>query len=176
MGLPALRHDAHTAVARPHLRVVGSDRKTSTAKRRRVSHAAAYQAFVFFAVAVAAVALLGVGRVWLSVQATQASIDSTKLRQEIKSERYRGDLLEVQQSALASPSRILAIATGTLGMAPATSVTYLRLGSTKTAQAALAPPASPQARGVGLMERAMDIAAGEAQVLLVGDVGLASAR
>jgi cell division protein FtsL len=176
MGLPALRHDAHAAVVRPHLRVVGSDRKTSTAKRRRVSHAAAYQAFVFFAVAVAVVALLGVGRVWLSVQATQASIDSTKLRQDIKSERYRGDLLEVQQSALASPSRILAIATGTLGMAPATSVTYLRLGGTTTAQAAPAPSASPQTREVGLVERAMDIAAGEAQVLLVGDVGLTSSR
>ncbi len=63
---------------------------------------------------------MGVGRVWLSVQATQASIDSTKLRQEIKSERYKGDLLEVQQSALATPSRILAIASGTMGMAPAT--------------------------------------------------------
>jgi cell division protein FtsL len=161
-------------VARPYLRVVRPKPATSKAKRRRVSHAAAYQAFVFFAVAVAAIAVLGVGRVWLSVQATQASIDSTKLRQEIKSERYRGDLLEVQQSALATPSRILAIATGNLGMAPATSVTYLRL--TSEAPLAGSVVASSEEHGEGIVERAMHAVAGEAQVLLVGDVGLTSSR
>jgi cell division protein FtsL len=176
MGLPALRHDSHAVSDRPHLRLVRPKRNSSSAKRRGVSHAAAYQAFVFFAVAVAVIALLGVGRVWLSVQATQASIDSTKLRQEIKNERYKGDLLEVQQSALATPSRILSIATGTLGMAPATSVTYLRLADGATAQAAPTPSEAKTSQGVGLMERAMDIAAGEAQVLLVGDVGLSSSR
>jgi cell division protein FtsL len=163
-------------VARPHLRVVRPQRKASSSKRRRVSHAAAYQTFVFFAVAVAVIALLGLGRVWLSVQATQASIDSSKLRQEIKSERYLGDLLEVQQSALATPSRILAIATGTLGMAPATSVTYLRFTGSETAQTVPVVEGSDGARGGSFMERAMDIAAGEAQVLLVGDVGLSSSR
>lgn len=177
MGLPARRHESHTAAIRPHLRVVrpATTKKPAASKRRRVSHAAAYQTFVFFAVSVLAVATLGVGRVWLSVQATQASIDSTKLRQEIKNERYRGDLLEVQQSALATPSRILAIASGTLDMAPATSVTYLRLTGDRIAQA---PPTSGTTNepSVGMLERAMDIAAGEAQVLLVGDVGLSTAR
>ena len=173
MGLPALRHESLTAAIRPHLRVVTPKAKKAAAKRRRVSHAAAYQAFVFFAVAVGAIAALGVGRVWLSVQATQASIDSTKLRQEIKSERYRGDLLEVQQSALATPSRILAIASGNLGMAPATSVTYLRLTSAPVP----APAAETAAQhGETIVERAMHAAAGEAQVLLVGDVGLTSSR
>ena len=132
--------------------------------------------FVFFAVAIGVIATLGVGRVWLSVQATQASIDSTKLRQEIKNERYRGDLLEVQQSALATPSRILTIASGTLGMAPAPPAIYLRLTAEQTAQAAPLAGGSTAKRGVGIVERAMDIAAGEAQVLLVGDVGLASSR
>jgi cell division protein FtsL len=176
MGLPALRHESHTAIARPHLRVVTPAKKTSASKRRRVSHGAAYQGFVFFAVAVAAIALLGVGRVWLSVQATQASIDSTNLRQQIKNERYRGDLLEVQQSALATPSRILAIASGSLGMAPATSVTYLRLKGDEVTPAVSTGTGPAARRGVGILERAMDIAAGEAQVLLVGDVGLASSR
>lgn len=176
MGLAAVRHRSHAVSSRPHLRVVSPARKKGVAKRRRVSHAAAYQAFVFFAVAVIAVATLGVGRVWLSVQATQASIDSTKLRQEIKNERYRGDLLEVQQSALATPSRILAIASGTLGMAPATSVTYLRLKDKDSAQAVPVAVAPAPGRGIGIVERAMDIAAGEAQVLLVGDVGLTSSR
>jgi cell division protein FtsL len=176
MGLPALRHDSRTASARPHLRLVRPKGKSASVKRRGVSHAAAYQAFVFFAVAVAVIALLGVGRVWLSVQATQASIDSTKLRQEIKNERYKGDLLEVQQSALATPSRILSIATGTLGMAPATSVTYLHLANNATAQAVPTAGGAKASHSVGLVERAMDIAAGEAQVLLVGDVGLSSSR
>ena len=176
MGLPALRHDSHTAAVRPHLRVVKPQRKKATSKRSRMSHAAAYQAFVFFAVAVAAIAILGMGRVWLSVQATQASIDSAKLRQEIKSERYRGDLLEVQQSALATPSRILSIATDSLGMAPATSVTYLRLKADATAQAPQPAAAAGSNKVGGMLEKAMDIAAGEAQVLLVGDVGLTSSR
>jgi len=176
VAVAARKHESHAAASRPHLRVVRPQtRKSPASKRRRVSHAAAYQAFVFFAVSVAAIASLGIGRVWLSVQATQASIDSTRLRQEIKNERYRGDLLEVQQSALATPSRILAIANGTLGMAPATSVTYLRLNGDRVAQAEPAggPTNEPE---VGMLERAMDIAAGEAQVLLVGDVGLSTSR
>jgi cell division protein FtsL len=174
MGLPALRQDTHAAAVSPRLRIVRPARKPQVSKRRRVSHAAAHQAFVFFAVAVAVIAVLGVGRVWLSVQATQASIDSSNLRQEIKSERYKGDLLEVQQSSLATPSRILAIATGTLGMAPATSVTYLRLISSESAPAPPIVGGGVEKRGASMMERAMDIAAGEAQVLLVGDVGLSS--
>lgn len=174
MGLPALRHESSTAAPRPALRVVRPKQKARPSSRRRVSHAAAYQAFVFFAVAVAVIAILGVGRVWLSVQATQASIDSTRLRQEIKSERYKGDLLEVQQSALATPSRILAIASGTMGMAPATSVTYLRLVSEAPAPVASATVADKGDESI--VERAMHAAAGEAQVLLVGDVGLTSSR
>jgi cell division protein FtsL len=176
LGLPAVRHESRIAAARPHLRVVRPVRKGAAATRRRVSHAAAYQVFVFFAVAVAVIAILGVGRVWLSVQATQASIDSTRLRQEIKSERYQGDMLEVQQSALATPSRILAIAGDTLGMAPATSVTYLRLAADEAAQTPSIASGSAPIVEAGIVERAMDIAAGEAQVLLVGDVGLASSR
>lgn len=176
MGVPQVRHESHTAIARPHLRVVRPARKVSQSKRQRVSHAAAYQFFIFFAVAVGVIATLGVGRVWLSVQATQASIDSTRLRQEIKSERYRGDLLEVQQSALATPSRILAIATGTLGMAPATTVSYFRLKGKEAVSVTPVAGGGAAERRVGLLERAMHIAAGEAQVLLVGDVGLASSR
>ena len=131
---------------------------------------------MFFAVATLVIATLGVSRVWLSVQATQASIDSTNLRQEIKNERYRGDLLEVQQSALATPSRILALASGTLGMAPATSVKYIRPTQDAPTQTTPVDEVSTAKARVGIVERAMDIAAGEAQILLVGDVGLASSR
>ena len=176
MGTPAVRHAPHTTATRPNLWVVKPARKPSASKRTRVSHAAAYQAFIFFAVSVTVVAVLGMGRVWLSVQATQASADSVSLRQEIKSERYRGDLLEVQQSALSTPSRILSVATDTLGMAPATSITHIRLTGDRAAAASQPVTVVAAKPGTGFLERVMDIAAGEAQVLLVGDVGLTSSR
>jgi len=128
MAMPALRHDTNVAVARrPRLQVVKpGTRNLSPNKTPRLtasrSHAAAKEIFVLFAIVVGVVALLGVGRVWLSVQAAQASIDASELRREIKQERYRGDMLEIQQSALATPSRIQAIAGTTMGMAPAATV------------------------------------------------------
>ncbi|NTU71129.1 MAG: hypothetical protein HGB10_04845, partial [Coriobacteriia bacterium] len=124
MGLPALKHDTHRAQPRgPRLRVVKSrpSSKKSTRSRANANEAAA-QAFVFFAVVVVIVAALGFGRIWLSVRAAQASMDSTRLRSEIKLEQYEGDMLEVQQSALATPSRIQALAGGAMGMRPAKSV------------------------------------------------------
>jgi len=184
MGMPALRHDSHVVTApRPRLRVVkpgtrvAPSRENSTKKRPSRAHAAARDLFRFFGIVVVAVALLGVGRVWLSVQAAQASIDSTTLRREIKQERYVGDMLEIQQSALATPSRIQAIAGTTMGMAAATKVTYLDMRGSDTARQATAP-AEVAASGAssGLMARVMDVAAGEAQVLLVGDVGLVSSQ
>jgi len=150
-----------------------------TSKKQSPSraHAAARDAFRFFGIVVAVVALLGVGRIWLSVQAAEASIDSTTLRREIKQERYVGDMLEIQQSALATPSRIQAIAGTTMGMAPARTVSYLDMRGSETArettasaELAVSGPSS------GLLARAMDVAAGEAHVLLVGDVGLVSSQ
>ncbi len=182
MGLPALRQEpsSQKATSKPRLRVVrpqarpGSRPKT----RARTSNAAARQGFVFFAVVIVAVAVLGVGRVWLSVQAAQASIDAGKIRREIKTARYQGDLLEVQQSSLATPSRIQAVAGTTMGMVPATKITYLELKSEKAPSVAQAPEPAPsaQVRPSGVMEKVMDAVAGEAQVLLAGDVGLASTR
>jgi cell division protein FtsL len=125
------------------------------------------------------VSTLGLGRVWLSVQAAQASIDSGRLRREIKLEQYQGDMLEVQQSALATPSRIQAIAGGTMGMAPAASVSYLdmRGDSERNPAGALASVESAPNGGLsGAFAKAMEVAASEARVLLVGDVGLASSR
>ena len=78
----------------------------------------------------------------------------------IKAARYEGDMLEIQQSALATPSRIQAEAVGSMGMAPATEVTYLRLeqgasGQTQVAEAvtvtAAATPAVTAAGTVGMV-------------------------
>ena len=181
MGVPAVRHAAHDpAPARPRLRVVKSQARAGSRPKNRTSHAAAYQAFVFFAVTLGVVAALGLGRVWMSVQAAQASLDSAKLRTSIKSERYKGDMLEIQQSALATPSRVRAIAAGTMGMAPATSISYLDLGTPGPLVTVRtnAPQSQPveQVAQTGVLTRVMDVVAGEARVLLVGDVGLASSR
>jgi cell division protein FtsL len=180
MGVPALRHDSTAVARRPHLRVVKPLAKGSSGKRRAArTNASVFQTFVFFAVVVVLVSMLGFGRVWLSVQAAQASIDSGKLRREIKLEQYQGDMLEVQQSALATPSRIQAIAGGTMGMAPAASVSYLdlRSGPVPNPAAALASAKPELNSGLsGAFAKAMEVAASEARVLLVGDVGLASSR
>lgn len=184
MGMPALRHDSPVAsVPRPRLRVVKpgtrvpASRSTSAKKSPSRAHSAARDLFRFFGVVVVAIALLGVGRVWLSVQAAEASIDSTTLRRDIKQERYVGDMLEIQQSALATPSRIQAIAGTTMGMAPATTVSYLDMRGSETAREQTAPAdIAVSGASSGLLARVMDVAAGEAQVLLVGDVGLVSSQ
>lgn len=184
MGMSAVRQVSPAAVAlRPRLHLVkpGVRIPGSPAQRPRPTlsraHSAAREVFVLFAVLVAVVAILGVGRVWLSVQAAQASIDSSALRHEIKQERYRGDMLEIQQSALATPSRIQAIAGTTMGMTPAVSVSYLDMrGEESTDRAAKAGAVATSDSTDGLMARIMDVAADEAQALLVGDVGLASSE
>jgi len=185
MGMPALQHAApSTTATRPRLRVVKPNTRHATpsrSPRTKVNvgraHAAARDAFVFFGIIVAAVALLGCGRVWLSVQAAQASIDSTSLRREIKQERYVGDMLEIQQSALATPSRIQAIAGTTMGMAPAQTVSYLDIRGPKVSVAPVNSTKQASAdHSAGLLARVVDVAADEAQALLVGDVGLVSSK
>jgi cell division protein FtsL len=178
--MPALQLDVHaTPARRPHLRVVKPQSTTARKQTARRTNAAVLQNFVFFAVVVVLVATLGLGRVWLSVQAAQASIDSGKLRRDIKLEQYQGDMLEVQQSALATPSRIQAIAGGTMGMAPAASVSYLDLRGDSTPDPAgtlASAKIVPNSGLSGAFAQAMEVAASEARVLLVGDVGLASSR
>jgi cell division protein FtsL len=176
MGLPALKSEPQVASRRPHLRVVRS--KTSARPTRRSSHAFAYQMFVFFAVVVCVVAVLGLGRVWLSVQAAQASIDCGKLQTAIKAARYEGDMLEIQESALATPSRVQAIAIGTMGMGPATSVSYLRLEAPSPGTLVVAEDQEGAGASVraAVFNKLVDVAAAEARLLLVGDVGLASSK
>lgn len=116
-------------------------------------------------------------------------MDANRLRNDIKTERYEGDMLEVSQSALGSPSRIRAIAGEAMGMAPARKITYLdmqkaaRSATSEKASpvsgetASAAQPTVPAAKGAaGVVAKMMNLSAGEAQVLLVGDMGLSAAR
>jgi cell division protein FtsL len=181
MGLAARKDQPQQAARRPHLRVVRHQNKSakkpaSGAQRRMAAHRAAHQAFVFFAAAVMVAAVFGVGRVWLSVQAAEASIDCGKLRSAIKAARYEGDMLEIQKSALATPSRIQGIAIGQLRMAPATSVSYLQIDSSKSPIVAEVQQPVTQAERPAILDALIGIAAAQARMLLVGDVGLSSSR
>lgn len=175
MGVPARKVESRREQKRPHLRVVRSSRPHASSKSRAAGSTAAQNCRIFVAL-VALVALLGMGRVWLSVQATAASFEATDLRQSIKQERYQGDMLEVRQSALGAPSRIQAIAGKAMNMAPAESVTFLNL--TEGDASVAVQDSRPTESGVlgGVLSRILDLTAGEAQVLLVGDVGLAATR
>jgi cell division protein FtsL len=182
MGLPALKDQQRQAARRPHLRVVRQPSKSAKkkqsngAQRRMTAHRAAHQAFVFFAAVVMVAAVFGVGRVWLSVQAAEASIDCGKLRSAIKAARYEGDMLEIQKSALATPSRIQGIAIGQLKMAPATSVSYLQIDSSKSPVVTEVQQPVSQAERPAILDTLIGIAAAQARMLLVGDVGLSSSR
>ena len=178
MGLPALRHEYDRAAERPRLRVVASAPKKATGRRPRKGAGSAYQAFIIFTSVMFVVAVMGLGRIWLSVEAARTSIEAGKLQTAIKAARYEGDMLEIQQSALATPSRIQAIAVGTMGMAPATSVSYLRLEPPRTAPDPAVAVAAPMVSGSGasVLHEAMNVAASEARMLLVGDAGLASSK
>jgi len=177
MGLPAVKHEGRSARSQaPRLRLVKPQSRKPVRRSACETAARAQQNYRIFACLLVVVALLGVGRVWLSVQAAEASIDSSRLRADIKNERYEGDMLEVRQSALGSPSRIRSIAGAAFDMAPAANVTYLDLSGPDTASKAPSTRTASRSGFEGVVAAAMDLAAGEAQVLLVGDVGLASTR
>lgn len=186
MGLPARKIDTRSARPRPELRLVKASgrRRSSTTQRVRARTPHAYrEGFALCCVLMCGVALFGLARVMLAAQATEASLDSGTLRAEIKAERLTGDLLEVDRSALTVPSRIENIAGTSMKMAEAGSVEYLTL-PLEVAQSV--PPTGTaevtQASGdvssgsTGLFASILDMAAGEAQVLLVGDLGLASSK
>lgn len=178
MGMPALREQPRAR--KPHLRVVKTKPRGASRRSSQAQAALARQNFLMFVVLLGVIAVLGVGRVWLTVQATEASLQANELRASIKSERYEGDMLEVRQSALGSPSRIRAIAGKAMDMAPAAEVTYLDLtkGEPKKAAATVTPRVSrADASGfAGVLAKVLDLTAGEAEVLLVGDVGLTSSQ
>lgn len=182
MGLPALRQEPRSARSRsPRLSVVRSEsarpKKRNCSARARLE--ATRSAFRTFAILAALVSVLAVGRVWLSVEAANTSLEAEQLRAQIKTARYQGDMLEVSQSALGSPSRIRSIATQTMDMVPASHVTYLTLddtSGTSSGSGTVAETASRRGGASSIIGKVMDLTAGEAQVLLVGDVGLTATK
>lgn len=142
-----------------------------SARRRRSDVQSAFRAFTAL---VLVVSVLGASRIWLSVQANRICIESTQLRERIEDARYEADMLEVRRTALCSPSRIKTLAVKAMGMVPVERYTYLEPGDPK-----VAPQPEVQRADAGLASAfasLVDLTAGEAHALLVGDVGLASSR
>lgn len=161
--------------ARPHLRLVPA---AQAAPRRRAAARSSRNSVGLFricCVAMVALACVGMLRIALAVQAEEAAIDAVSLREDIRSEELAGKSLEADASALKAPSRIEAIAGTALNMTEAQQVTYIDVPAVETADAPSTASIKGDTSGVGgVVSRIMDLAAGEAQVLLVGDVGLSS--
>jgi cell division protein FtsL len=165
------------AVAAPH-------ESASTRARVRKEEASARAAFGFFVVALVCAFVLGGARVALIVRAAEASVVEGRVQADIKAQRAEADKLEVDRSSLSTPSRIAGIASASMNMGEPRSVRYISLPADGTAAATGA------AAGAGTVVSAiasndvvgrlfgavMDLSAGEAQSLLVGDLGLAGSH
>ncbi len=129
---------------------------------------------------------LGIARVALSSRAAAVSIESGRMRAKVKEARFVGDSLQIKISQLATPARIRAIAGKKMKMAPAAGIWYLTIeGSEKEKPAAKGSTGASAGKNVAktgkkagdtLLSAILHTAAGEAQVLLLGDVGLSSSR
>lgn len=192
MGLPAMDMRRKEAPVRPRLRVVSH---RAPAARRASNPARTEQhcreVFNIACIIMLGLTLFGLGRVMLSARAAETAMESGRIASDIKAQRLEGDLLEVDKSSLATPSRIEGIAGQTLKMASAPEVDYMTLPASAE-ESKTQPPAGEasvgevssagvvsqgQAGGLaGMLASVMEMATGEAELLLVGDAGLASAR
>jgi hypothetical protein len=129
-------------------------------------------------------------RVTLSARVAQAAVDADRLRETIGQERLVTDELEVDRGVLSTPDRLASIASASMCMVEPGQLGYLEIGGVASEAGEEAPiPVGrmnisstsriqdDQGFSVRtLIAAIMDMAAGEAEVLLVGDVGLASSR
>jgi cell division protein FtsL len=185
MGQALRREDVTVRSSRrahPRLVTTPPARAPRSAERARVraEEARARHAFSLFVVVLVSVVALGGVRVALIAQAAQASLSEGTIQAGIKTQRAAVDQLEVDRSALSTPSRIAGIASTTMQMGEPKSVRYISLsgvtsapGAGSGAEVTVASAAGPLARVLGAVT---DLSAGEAQSLLVGDLGLAGSR
>lgn len=176
MGAAARKITREAQPARPALRVVRGGKKKPAARARN----AASSLVRVVSIAVTILAFAGLARVTFAAQAAEASIDAWELRAQVKAERLAERALEADRSALAAPSRIEAVACQTLNMSRPTQVAYLELPQEGTDAAAPASagvePVTADGERPSLLATLMELAADEAEVMLVGDVGLGSLR
>ena len=178
---------ARTTRRAPHLRLVPQPRERAARAGRppqaRASERRARAVFTAFSAVLVVACVLGGARVALIVRATEISMSENRLQADIKRQRVEVDQLEVDRSSLSTPSRIGTVASTTMGMAPPKSVNYVDVRgtvATSSPEAAATqdgPTAGQSPTGLGaLVAAVMDMSAGEAQSLLVGELGLAGSR
>lgn len=165
--VPARQH------VRPSLRLVaGGSRRT-----RAQSQASASHTFRLVVLCMSVLALAGLVRVSLAASAAEGAVDAWNLRAEVKAERLITRALESDRSYLAAPSRVQAVACDTLNMCAPAEVAHLDLDQTTDAPDAAGEAVETASTSGGLasvLGTMLDLAAGEAQVLVVGDMGLGS--
>lgn len=192
MAMPAVkREQGGGRVAAPRVRLVDSTFLSAATRcsRKQASRSHAgdvarcRRGFRFACASIVLLAAIAMGRVELTVHATEASIRANTLRAEIESERLKSEALEARRMELAAPQRIESIAGLSMGMNAAGTVAYIDApdSSEDGADDGYAAEAGPLAgsasdRVASLVASIMRMTAGEAQVLLVGDAGLASSR
>lgn len=154
--------------------------RSSARARARAQEARARAAFVAFVAVLACAIAVGGARVTLITQAAEASLTEGRIQASIKAQRAEVNQLEVDRSALSTPSRIAGIASATMDMGQPRSVRYLSLPVGEAGDAAPAGAGMSATGPEGSLARVfgavMDLSAGEAQSLLVGDLGLAGSR
>lgn len=192
MGLPALKYQSTARPVRPRLALVDQAPSARTHGRSSAaSHmchsARCRETFRMFVAITLLFSALGIARVALSSRAAAVSIESGRMSTKVKAARFEGDSLEIKISQLATPSRIRAIAGKKMKMAPAARISYMTIDGSAKPPATRAQPNAPVAAqdrapsagkkaGETLLTSILHTAAGEAQVLLLGDVGLSSSR
>lgn len=144
----------------------------------RAAEARAKAAFTAFLAVFAFAVVLGGARVTLVVQAAEAAVVESRVAVAIKAQRAEVDQLEVDKSALSTPSRIAGIAAASMDMGEPESVRYLSVpDAVSQTRAGTGAAAAGSGDVVGqLFGAVMELSAGEAQSLLVGDLGLAGSR
>lgn|GEM_PF-2583817 len=185
MAVPARRDDSHTWPIAPALRLIrgeGRRRRGPVSRTAARSDASCRRNFAAACVVLAILALVGMGRVALTVQAAEAAVAANSLAQDIEAERIAMEQLEEYRSALVAPPRIKTLAESSMGMGAAQEVSYIELSGGGEAESVSA--VRPQ--GEQLSDRAqtfvhtlsaiIQMTAGEARVLLAGDAALASSR
>jgi len=191
--MAARRIDRQPAEVAPRLRVI-SNHKSRPAARTRAARSSVQRAL---AVAVTVLMLAGGARVTIAAQAAEAGYRAWELKSQVEAESKTARSLAVDVGALSTPSRIEALASETLNMSRPESVSHIALpagGESVAAVAAVADTAAQPATaghpdvtapsgepilasaGSALVATLLDLAACEAQVLLVGDMGLGAGR
>lgn len=153
--------------------------RSSTRASVRAAEARARSIFTAFVVVFAFAVMLGGARVTLTARAAEYALTENRLLAEIKEQRVAVDQLEVDRSALSTPSRIAGIASTTMSMGEPRSIKYITTADVEVpadGAASTAGAVAPSGALARVVEAVVELSAGEAQSLLVGDLGLAGSR